>query len=318
MKISKEVRVGLFMIASLVLLYFGFYYLKGIDFFSSNRKYYATFHNIDGLTESNQILLNGFAVGRVSDIQIQQRRNRVVVELSINSEIILTDSSIAVLNGDLLGSRFIQLIPGKGQRRLASRDTIRTDVAKGLTDLITENAEPVAANLQTTLTKLNDLLDSLKNTSRLANEAIVTFKAIPGTLDQKLTSVQQNIDTLTGTLLVTGNKLNTSLTALQPTLQNFRVLSDSLKRLQLNSTVKKTQEALARLNDTLEKLNSGDNTASKLLTDDSLYVNLNILLRNLDSLANNFNENPKHFLAPLGKSKKQIQRERERERKRNQ
>lgn len=317
MKISKEVRVGLFMIVSLVLLYFGFYYLKGIDFFSSDRKYYALFHNIDGLTESNQILLNGFSVGRVSDIQIQQSRNRVIVELSIDSEIVLTDSSVAMLNGDLLGSRFIQLIPGRGTNRLNPRDTIRTGVAKGLTDLIAENAEPVAANLQSTLAKLNDLLDSLTETSSEAKKTIVEFRTMPGTIGSKLSSVESSIDSLAATYLLTGEKLNANLAALEPTLKNLRVFSDSLKQLRLNMTVEKTQQAIARLNATLEKLNKGDNTASKLLTDDSLYVNLNTLLRNLDTLANHFNENPKHFMAPLGKSRKQIQREKEREKSNN-
>jgi phospholipid/cholesterol/gamma-HCH transport system substrate-binding protein len=110
------------------------------------------------------------------------------------------------------------------------------------------------------------------------------------------------------------------LTDLKPTLQNFRTLSDSLKVMQLNGTINKAQQAITNLNQTLAKLNKGDNTASKLLTDDSLYVNLNSLLQNLDSLADHFNENPRHFMAPLGKSRKKIQREIEaqREKEKNQ
>src|SRR3954465_6566949 len=100
MKLSKEIKVGLFMISSIVLLYFGFNFLKGIDFFSSNIKYYAIFKNVDKLTESNLIYLNGYSVGRVSDIEIQQHKDRVVVELSINSDIEVTSQSVAVLNGE--------------------------------------------------------------------------------------------------------------------------------------------------------------------------------------------------------------------------
>ena len=72
------------------------------------------YDNVDKLTESNQIFLNGYAVGRVSKIQIQQRLNRVLVELDIDSDIVLTDSSVALLNGELLGGRFIQLMMGNG------------------------------------------------------------------------------------------------------------------------------------------------------------------------------------------------------------
>src|SRR5688572_13431653 len=112
MKLSKEVKVGLFMVSSIVLLYLGFNFLKGIDFFSTDDKYYAVYTNIDKLTESNQIYLNGYAVGRVSDIVIEQDKNRVIVEFSIDSDIMVTTSSVAVLNGELLGGRFIQLIVG--------------------------------------------------------------------------------------------------------------------------------------------------------------------------------------------------------------
>jgi phospholipid/cholesterol/gamma-HCH transport system substrate-binding protein len=309
MNVSKEIKVGLFMILSLVLLYFGFNFLKGIDFFSSDNKYYAIYRNIDKLTESNQIFLNGAPIGRVSEIIIQQNKNRVVVELSIDTDIVVTRSSIAVLNGELLGGRFIQLVVGKPHAQLNPKDTMQTDVAKGLAELITENAEPVAANLQSTLKKINGILDTLATSTSLLNTMLTDFQSTPKNINNTIASVRGNLNELSGKYGAVGDNLNKTLTDLQPTLNNFRTLSDSLKSLQLNGTINKAQQAISNLNETLAKLNKGDNTASKLLTDDSLYVNLNNLLYNLDSLANHFNENPRHFMAPLGKSRKKIQRE---------
>ena len=54
---------------------------------------------------------------------------------------------------------------------------------------------------------------------------------------------------------------------------------------------------------------------SKLMTEDTLYVNLNKLLVSLDSLSKHFNENPKHFMAPLGKSRKKIEKDLENQKK---
>ena len=62
--------------------------------------------------------------------------------------------------------------------------------------------------------------------------------------------------------------------------------------MQLNGTVNKAQQSLGKLNETLSRLNKGDNTMSKLMTEDSLYVNLNQLLNSIDSLAKHFNANP--------------------------
>jgi phospholipid/cholesterol/gamma-HCH transport system substrate-binding protein len=309
MKISKEVKVGLFMVSSIVLLYLGFNFLKGIDFFSTDKKYYAIYKNIDKLTESNQIFLNGYSIGRVSGIEIQQMKNRVIVELSIDSDIIVTRSSVVVLNGELLGGRFLQLVVGKSTEALKPKDTIQTDVAKGLTELIAENAQPVAANLQTTLQKINGILDTLGTSTRLLNHMLVDLSATPRLLNNTITSVKGNVGELSGTFQSVGTSLNTTLSDLKPTLQNFRTLSDSLKMIQLNGTLTKAQQTIAKLNETLGKLNKGDNTASKLMTEDSLYVNLNNLLQNLDSLANHFNKNPRHFMAPLGKSRRKIERE---------
>jgi len=314
MKLSKEVKVGLFMISAIVLLYFGFNFLKGIDFFSSSNKYYAIYQNVDKLTESNQIFLNGYAVGRVSDILIQQNKDRVLVELSIDSEIIVDTSTIAVLNGELLGGRFIQLLMGDDSGpRLKPKDTVRSDVAKGLSDFIAENAEPVAANLQTTLRKLNTMLDTLNRSATMLNRMFTDLQSTPERINNTIANLNGKVGQMSGTFSEVGQNLNNTLTELKPTLANFKVLSDSLKRLELGGTINKAQQSLAKLNETLTALNNGDNTASKLMTEDSLYVNLNKLLENLDSLATHFNENPRHFMAPLGKSRKKIERDLERQ-----
>jgi phospholipid/cholesterol/gamma-HCH transport system substrate-binding protein len=315
MKFSKEVKVGLFMIIAIVLLYFGFNFLKGIDFLSSDYKYYAVYKNVDKLTESNQIFLNGFAVGRVSDIIIEQSKDRVVVELSIDSDIVVNESSVAVLNGELLGGRFIQLVVGKTGRRLEAKDTIRSDVAKGIADFIAENAEPVAANLQTTLRKLNVMLDTLNRSAVMLNHMLSDFQSTPRRINNTIANLNGKVGEMSGTFNEVGRNLNSTLTDLKPTIQNFRTLSDSLKRLELGGTINKAQQSLTKLNEALTNLNRGDNTASKLMTEDSLYNNLNALLQNLDSLANHFNENPKHFMAPLGKSRRKIEKELEQQRK---
>lgn len=315
MKLSKEFKVGLFMVVGLTLLYFGFNFLKGIDFFSTTNKYYAIYQNVDKLTESNQIFLNGYAVGRVSDIEIQQSKDRVIVELDIDSDIVLTDSSIAMLNGELLGGRFIQLDMRNGGKLLKPKDTLQSEVAKGIMDFITKNAEPVASNLTTTLQKVNELLDGLKGNSKHLDTLFSQLQTTPGLLNKTLATANNNINDLGVEFKTVAGNLNHTLTELKPTLANLHQLSDSLKMMELNGTVKKAQQSLTKLNETLGRLNKGDNTASKLLTEDTLYVNLNKLLVSIDSLAKHFNKNPRHFLAPLGKSSKKIEREIARQRK---
>jgi phospholipid/cholesterol/gamma-HCH transport system substrate-binding protein len=311
---NKELKVGLFVTAALVLLYFGFNFLKGIDFFSTTNKYYVVYDNIDQLAVSNPVLINGFAVGRVSRISIMQRKqNKVLVELMIDSDIQVGDSTKAILNSDFLGGKSILLSIGKITTPLNPKDTLIAEVAKGMLDVLSESATPVADNLQTTLRKFNIILDNLTKNSQQLDAIFVKLQATPGLINKTLVTTNGKIEDLSVSFKSVADNLNGTLTELKPTLANFKTVSDSLKTLQLNETISTAKLTLTKLNATLDKFGKGDNTMSKLLTEDSLYVNLNTLLMSLDTLAKHFDDNPKHFMAPLGKSKKKVDRDRRKE-----
>src|SRR5690606_39628379 len=189
MKLSKEFKVGLFMVVALVLLYFGFNFLKGIDVLSSSRKYYAVYNNVDKLTNSNQIFLNGFSVGRVGDIQIMQENgNRVLVTLEIDSEIKLTDSTTAILTGDFLGNKSILLQNVTGSRILEPGDTLRSNLDRGITDILAESAVPVADNLQVTLRKFNVLVEKLTRNTEQLDTIFSRLATTPYHLNRALTT----------------------------------------------------------------------------------------------------------------------------------
>lgn len=311
---NKEFKVGLFVALSLVLLYFGFNFLKGIDFFSTTNKYYVVYENIDQLAVSNPVLINGFAVGRVSRIAIlQNKQNKVLVELMIDSDIQLGDSTKAILNSDFLGSKSILLSIGKINKPLQPKDTLIAEVAKGMLDVLSETATPVADNLQTTLRKFNTILDNLTKNSARLDSMFLTLQETPHLLNATLVNANGKVDELSVNFKLVTDNLNGSLQELKPTLANFRQLSDSLKRMELNQTITAAKQTLTKLNSTLDKLGSGNSTMGKLLTEDSLYVNLNKLILSMDTLARHFDDNPKHFMAPLGKSKKKIDRDRKQE-----
>ncbi len=305
------------MVTAIVLLYFGFNFLKGIDFFSSQKRYYAVYDNVDKLTQSNQIFLNGLAVGRVSDIRIVQGVvNKVLVELKIDSDVKLNNETVAMLTSDFLGTKSILLDLGKGQKALQQNDTLKARLDKGMAELL-EQAAPVASSLQSTLIKVNNILSNLeKNTSQM-DKMFAELAATPRLINGTLMVTQEKIVELSDQAKTVSQNLNGALTDLRPTLNNFKVLSDSLKDLRLSGTLQRTEEAMVKLNETLGRFNSGDNTVSKLMTEDSLYVNLNKLLLTIDTLANHFNTHPKHFLAPLGKSSKKIARDHAKESKSN-
>ena len=309
MRISKEVKVGLFMTFSIVLLYLGFNYLKGIDFFSKTTKYYAVYNNVAGLAVSNPVFVNGFAVGRVSDIKIlQDRGNQVIIEIDINSQIRLGDSTKSVLKSDLLGSKSIELYIGRISKVLEPSDTLIAELDKGIAEIFAESAQPVANNLESTIKKINAILDNLTGNSDKLNQLMIGFYETPILVNETIKNTNRNIDELSASVRGTTDRLNSTLSSTEPIIQNLKITTDSIKQLELRKTLLQMQTTITTLNATLEGFQRTEGTIGKLLNEDSLYMNINETMLSLDELINHMNSNPKHFFAPLGKSSKRIQR----------
>ena len=207
------------------------------------------------------------------------------------------------------GGKSILLNIGRITTPLEPGDTLRTEVPKDMLAVFAETAQPLGNSIQNTLKKMNGLLDGLTKNSQRLDTVLLGLKTTPGMLNRTLATAGGKLDELSGSFKSVAENLNGTLTELKPVITNFKILSDSLKRLELNQTLTKTQQTIGRLNETLAKLSKGDNTASKLLTEDSLYVNLNKVLDGLDSLSYHLNHYPKHFLGPLGKSHKKVMRD---------
>ncbi|HLF34525.1 MAG TPA: MlaD family protein [Cyclobacteriaceae bacterium] len=297
-RISKEFKIGLFGVIALVILYQGFYYLKGKDFFKDTRTYYAIYENIDGLTVSNSVFIKGFAVGRVSDIIFQQDKGRMVVELTINGEVILSDSTIAFLKSEsFLGGKAIYLdVPEKITRPVSDGDTLLSSFSLGLIESMTKQTAPVAATVEEMLGKLSSIIDSLQLTEVVIRETFSSYnsmaKKIGGVIDENGDSLNiaiNNIKNITG-------KLREASGQLDPLLAGANAVVDSLQAANIAQTLAGISRAVNSLNHVLQKLDSGEGTMGMLFKDDSLYLNLNRSAADLDKLLIDLREHPGRYV----------------------
>ncbi|MDZ7649096.1 MAG: hypothetical protein U5K54_19075 [Cytophagales bacterium] len=93
---------------------------------------------------------------------------------------------------------------------------------------------PVADNVQTTLRKFNVILDNLTKNSQQLDSIFQKFQATPDLLNTTLISANSKVDELSVSFKQVADNLNGSLLELKPAMANFKVLSDSLKNLELN------------------------------------------------------------------------------------
>ena len=309
MRISKEAKVGLVAIVALVTLYFGFNYLSGIDFFQDIKRYYVIYNNVGGLNVSNQVTLDGVAVGRVSDIEINQKEQNVLVELEIDGSIIVGGNSEARLHSDLLGTVSVILVIEDLENPKQPGDTIKGVLDKGFEDIIKETTEPLSANLQITLAKINALLDNFEGSGDKIKTTLESLEGALNSIRRTSDMNRQRIALLLDNMNDLVEGLNETQKTIPPMLEKFGTAADSLKAIRINETLVQMESTLKEMENMLGSINSGEGTLGKMVKEDSLYNNINQSLLSLDSLLNHMNTNPKHFFAPLGKSRKKIEKD---------
>ena len=304
---AKEFKIGLIALAAGLTLCFGFSYLKGRDFMNKETSYYVVYDNVDGLTKSNPVIINGLTVGKVRNIQLRQDfNNQVVVELAINSEIILGDSTIAELsNADLLGSKAIVLKIGPIDTPLAANDTLKALMDRGLAEYL-DNVQPITDNLNVTIRRINEILLGLQGSGEKITSTIseleITLKGINELLNENKEGFALVIHSTNEVLTNVNNKIKD----LDPIFKKAEDVLDSLSNLDLSGTLVEVQDLMKALKSTISAINQGQGTMGQLIVNDSLYNNLNQLLFDLDKLTLHFNQYPKDFLKPLGRKSKKM------------
>ena len=308
---NKELKVGIIGVIGLVFFYLGLNFLKGIDFFSPVSRFYAVYENVDGLIVANPIIVNGYSVGRVSDIRIlQDRDNKILVSMDIDKDLIIGMNSKATLSSnDFLGSKAIVLSIGDINSPINEGDTIMSEIAGGLSELL-EKATPITDNLGVTISRLNDILASLRGSGDMItttldnlNNVLTNTNDLIDNNEETITTTLENLNSLT-------DDLSKKLSDIDPIIKGANDMISNLNRVDFENTFNQIDILLTSMNGVFDDIESGEGgTLSLLLSDDSLYNNLNKTAFDLDKLLQHINENPKHFFAPLGKSRKKIERD---------
>jgi len=301
-KISREFKVGVLALVSMILLYSGFNYLKGKDFFAGSHYYYAVYDDVQGLAAANLVRVNGVAVGRVLDVRfIQNAKNpnlngKVLVKIDLNEKINLGKNTVALITNNLLSGTSIDLQLDMKEPFLKYDDTLKTAVKKDLMTNIQEKASPVMGRIDSTMLQINSLLAEFKGVGTTTNNTLKTFEESAKVLNQMLLTNDKNLAAITtNTNQLTAN-LNESSKKLPDILKKMDTFADSLQKLNFANTLEKANKTLTELNALIEKINKSDGTMNALIKDKTLYENLTKLSADLDKLLIDLRQNPQRYL----------------------
>lgn len=306
MKLSREIKTGIIVIGGILLFILGFSYLKSTPLFDNSKTLYAVYQHVGGLQSGTQVTINGYTVGAVNDIRFKDATGNLLVTFSVSNDFSFSKNSSAELyDTGIIGGKGIQITPiFDGAPEAKSGDTLITKTRPGLTDLLQQKLAPLQetiegafTNADSLLMNVNEVLDAkAKNDLR---ESIAGLNAL-------MRSLQGSADELNGLLKNNRGKLDSSLTNFNVLSGNFAKLSDSLNNAGLGRTLANLESTVANLDKILTRMEKGEGSLGKLMSDEQLYKNLNNASRELDLLLQDFRLNPKRYVNVSVFGKKQI------------
>lgn len=300
---NKELKIGLVAIITIGALFIGVNYLKGLNVLSSSRTYYAQYENIGGLQVGSSVLVNGYKVGTVSNIDLLIENNQqLLVTISIEKEFAMPSNTICkIVNQDLMGTKGISLVLGDATDFLAAGDTLNGGIEGTLQDEVNaqilplkNKAEQLIGSMDSvmmivtavlnkdTRESLRNSLQSLDKTFLLMSETMIKVDSMVAVNDDRITKVVRNLESITSNLESSNGDIKNILT-------NFSTLSDSLAKADIASVLK-------NISSITTKINNGEGSIGLLLKDDKIYDNFEKSTRELAELLEDIKRHPSRYV----------------------
>lgn len=304
MKISNETKVGALTCIAIALLFIGYSFLKGNNVFSSENVFYTEYDNVDGLAVSKPVLVNGFQIGRVSNLTLQPN-GKIKTEFKIKDDIDIPSNTVArIVSADLLGSKAIVFELGNSTTMARNGDPLLSDVQANLM----EKVEPLQKKIENLVVKLDSVLSAVntalddefqrdfKKSLRSISVSLTNMEKITHDVENlmgseriRLAKIMQNLESITSNFKNNNEKINSILA-------NLDNLSDDLSKTEIKATIDNAHQAMKDVQAITGKINQGEGSIGLLLNDKQLYDNLNSASANLNELVHDLKTNPGKYL----------------------
>ena len=294
--ISKNVRLGIFVLAGTVFLIFVLYMIGDKrSLFDSTIRVIAKFKNANGLTEGNSVRFSGINIGTVESVNIVSD-SLVQVDMRINEDIIkhIKKNSIASIGTDgLMGNKLVNILSvsekvssiEEGDELVTYRPFETTEMLKTL-NITNENIRLISEDLKKITSKVNNSnsLWNLLSDSALGLDVKKAILNIKNT-GEKSYMAADNLAVLvsnvkTGSGLLGALTVDTSLSyKLRQSLIKIEVIADRIAKVSGDLSV------------ISYKAKSGEGTVGVLLSDTVVMKNFSESMENIKKGTGNFNEN---------------------------
>lgn len=290
---SKELTIGLVVLISLVVLFVGIEFLKGVNVFKPSNYYVARYTNVMGLAVSAPVTINGFQVGLVREIGYDYNKNgEIIVEFSLDNNIKLPKGTVAAVGADMLGTASIQLLLSQSDDFYTSGDEILSKTQLGIMDALGNSLMPALTELLPKIDSIVSGVNVLVNNPVL-NTSISRLDKISQNLEQTTVALNKMMSGTVPSTMGNVEEISKNLISISGDLKE---VSTALKQMPIDSIMGSVNATAVNLKTATDQLNSTESTIGLLLNDKTLYNHLDTTLGNVDSLLIDLKRNPKKYV----------------------
>lgn len=295
MKVSKELKIGVFVVTVLVASFFLINYLRGKDIFNKEIEISARYQELDGLVSSAPVFIKGFKAGKVVSVSYDTDSDDFLVTCSVLKDFrIPEDSKMTIYGVDIMGGKGIRIDLGTSSVMVEDGGDLTPAYEPALLDGLASGVAPIMEKVVNTLDSLNVTVSAVNRL--LADENISRTMAH---IERTMSDVRSIASTIEGK----SDELNVFIDNLASISTKFNSITDKADTLvsDISSLVSAVSEEDVRslvtsFRELLENINDPDGTIGKLLTENSVYKSVDELLNDVDSLVRQIQENPKKYI----------------------
>lgn len=290
---NKEFVIGLSVIVAILILIFGIDYLKGINLFRPANYYVAYYDNVDELTVSSPVLINGYKVGQVREVNFNYKKpGKVEVVMALDKNLQLPEGTIADLGTTLLSGARIELTMGTGSAMIPTGGEVAAGIKGGLMSSVQDMMPAVTG----VLPKVDSLLYNLN--LLVADPALTaSIQRLDGITDNLLSTTQGLSSTMNRQVPMLADNTVKITRSLDTIVGNLGQLSYQLKTLPIDATVDNVNQLTANLSQFSRQLNDKNSSLGLLTSDPELYNRITQVSADIDSLLVDIKKNPKRYIS---------------------
>jgi len=310
LKRYKAILIGITFIIAIVLFIWGYNFLKGVNVFSKEVRYYAIYDDVSGLTVARPIMINGLRIGQVRHITFSpDMSGSIVVEMLLNRDFPIPKNSVArIFSSDLMGSKIIDLQLGNDPEMAQHGDTLASSIEGSLKETVNAQVQPIkhkAENLLSSIDSLVTAIQTVFNESARDNlkESFTNIRETFSNLENATSNIDTLVDQQTtriGSILLNVDSvtyvLKENRESIAKVINNLEVFSDTLTQIDVAGTFNRANKSLDRLDSILVTINEGQGTLGMLMHNDTLYLEVEKSASELNKLLKDIRENPKRYV----------------------